>query len=393
MNRVRVAMLALAAAASLTATAAPAWAGKYRVVYRPHGNMPSFEGSFAAVGGILYGTARLPTSSDGAVCSLDPATGTATIVYPFNQSGGGGSFPTRGLTDVGGTLYGTTEFGGASGVGTVFSVDTATGAGHIVYSFPDGRRGYFPSAAPVSAGGRLFGVADGGGTPGGGGADRAGIVYSVDPATGAEKVVYAFQAHSADGELPVGTPLKHAGVLYGATEGGGPANSGTVYALDPRTGSETVLYSFKYGTDGASPSGNLIMVDGLLYGSTSSGGAAGEAADAGTIFSVDPKTGTEQILHSFLGGADGATPFQGLLRVGALLYGTTIAGGATNYGTLFSVEFRTGVERVVHTFRGGSDGAYPVGELIDVNGTLYGATVGGGSPGCSYCGTVFAFTP
>jgi uncharacterized repeat protein (TIGR03803 family) len=47
----------------------------------------------------------------------------------------------------------------------------------------------------------------------------------------------------------------------------------------------------------------------------------------------------------------------------------------------------------VHTFRGGSDGAYPVGELIDVNGTLYGATVGGGSPGCSYCGTVFAFTP
>ncbi|MGA8796257.1 MAG: hypothetical protein WB526_04220 [Candidatus Cybelea sp.] len=53
---------------------------------------------------------------------------------------------------------------------------------------------------------------------------------------------------------------------------------------------------------------------------------------------------------------------------------------------------------MLHRFGGGPDGANSYAGMIDVNGTLYGTTAGGGGPNCeayatSGCGTVFKLTP
>lgn len=153
-----------------------------------------------------------------------------------------------------------------------------------------------------------------------------------------------------------------------------------------------ILYSFSH-VDGSQPSAPLLMdSDGNLYGTTQAGGAN----TYGAVFEVTGP-GTEQVLYSFTGGADGGTPYAGLVMDSAgNLYGTTLYGGSTACGdTGCGVVFKVtpaGVETVVYAFKGGSDGFYPRGSLmIDDKGNLYGTTQYGGAAG-SY-GTVFKISP
>jgi uncharacterized repeat protein (TIGR03803 family) len=93
-----------------------------------------------------------------------------------------------------------------------------------------------------------------------------------------------------------------------------------------------VLYSFN-GRSGKSPYASLTDVNGMLYGTTSSGGANGD----GTVFQITP-SGAERVLHSFEGGSlDGAFPFASLTNVKGTLYGTTSGGGGKGDGTVFSL--------------------------------------------------------
>jgi uncharacterized repeat protein (TIGR03803 family) len=74
------------------------------------------------------------------------------------------------------------------------------------------------------------------------------------------------------------------------------------------------------------------------------------------------------VLYRFKGGS-----LSGLLDVNGTLYGTTFSGGTSNAGTVYSVS-TSGVVKVLYSFKGGSDGAHPIGGLIDVKGVLYGTT-------------------
>ncbi len=97
-----------------------------------------------------------------------------------------------------------------------------------------------------------------------------------------------------------------------------------------------------------------------------------------------------RIVYNFGKAPDGDTPVAGLIDVNGTLYGATESGGAC-CGTVFSVT-TSGKETVLHSFRGGKDGYSPFAGLLDVNGTLYGTTAGG-DRGSSGYGTVFALTP
>jgi uncharacterized repeat protein (TIGR03803 family) len=178
-----------------------------------------------------------------------------------------------------------------------------------------------------------------------------------------------------------------------------------VFALDPTTGAETVVHSFSGGTDGAYPTISLVYAKGMLFGTTEYGGlACGGGPGCGTVFSIDLKTGREKVLYSFCSEescADGWGPLASLIDANGTLYGTTQRGGAYDDGTLFSVSSATGTETVLYSFcsqTNCTDGAEPVANLIDVNGTLYGTTPAGGAYGerCGdaydTCGTVFALT-
>jgi uncharacterized repeat protein (TIGR03803 family) len=291
---------------------------------------------------------------------------------PLTQfpGGGDGLLPYGALTAVNGKYYTTTEFGGAYGRGAVIEIDPKGGAETVLYSFKGGADGYFPQAGLAQAGKLLYG------TTAYGGAGNLGTVYSIDPASGAEQIVFSFtQTTGGNSNTPV-TSL--GGTLFGETYNGGTNNLGTVFKIDPKTGAETTLYSFQGGNDGCYGSyGAMVPVGSLLYGTTLFCGAQG----GGVVFSIDPATGAELVVHSF-SGADGYAPYGGVTASGSTLYGTTDYGGVDGAGTVYSVDTTTGTETVIYSFTDGPDGGVPQDAPVFVSGKLYGtAYLGGGGFG------------
>jgi uncharacterized repeat protein (TIGR03803 family) len=228
-----------------------------------------------------------------------------------------------------------------------------------------------------------------------------------------EKVLYSFNGTIRHGSEPSANLTADAsGNLYGTTDRGGDFSLGTVYKLTPNSGSatQTVLHSFKGGSDGAHPFNSGVILDtlGNLYGVTYNGGTGacsigGQSLGCGTVFELSPNSNggwTESILYSFQGGSDGALPQGGLIfDSGGILYGTTIAGGGTGVGnnccgTVFKLSPVSGggwTESVLYHFTGGTDGSSPSASLVfDGAGNLYGTTIDGGALGL---GVVFELTP
>jgi uncharacterized repeat protein (TIGR03803 family) len=107
-----------------------------------------------------------------------------TTLYSVTGSSDGNAPST--LIDVGGIFYGTTFFGGTAGYGTLFSFDRATGVETVLYAFPGGLNGANPIAALLNVGGVLYGTTNSGGVSG------KGTVFSFNPGTGAQTVLYSF---------------------------------------------------------------------------------------------------------------------------------------------------------------------------------------------------------
>ncbi len=355
------------------------------------------------VNGTLYGTTEHggndPSGNCGAegcgsVFALNLPSGQERVLYSFQGQGNGysdGSGPAAGLIDVKGTLYGTTQFGGG-GVGTVFSFKLSSGYESVLYSFEGGTDGELPLAGLITRNSMLYGTTSEGGCISGYCGSIYGTVFEVSTTYGTESVVHSFGSGS-DGRFPIAGLIDVKGTLYGTTLGGGGSGCrhgdgcGTVFEVST-SGTERVLYSFKGGTDGSGPATGLIDVNGMLYGTTASGGAKGN----GTVFEVS-SSGSEKVLYSFKGRKDGSEPEAGLIDVKGTLYGTTALGGANSEGTVFKIT-TTGVENVLHSFKGGTDGAWPDAGLVAAKGALYGTTVSGGGYGPSGGnGTIFRISP
>ena len=299
------------------------------------------------------------------------------LLYSFTgYAENDGANPWAGLTDVNGTLYGTTFYGGLENYGTVFKI-TPFGSESIVHSFGQVPDAEYPVSALTDVNGTLYGTAASGGTTGG-----YGTLYRVTP-SGKEHVLLSFAFQG--GAAPYSGLLDIHGTLYGTTEGGG-GYGGTVYGFDPKTKTFSLFYGFKGGSDGAEPWGGLIDVNAQLYGTTSAGGSGG----AGTVFKINRSSQNEKVLYSFaFPPKTGGNPRAGLADVNGTFYGTTENGGANESGTVFSIT-TSGSESVLHTFGGANDGQTPLAGLLYVNGALYGTTSVGGQYGY---GTVFKITP
>jgi hypothetical protein len=290
---------------------------------------------------------------------------TESVIYTF--PGGTDGFQPSGsfIADARGRLYGVTENGGngvvgqGNGNGTVFTLfpagSSATGWGErVLYRFRARNDGSNPvGALAFDATGSLYGVtsAGGKGVVAGGSAGK-GVVFRLSP------------------------PL-----------------------LGKVSWTESVLYQFAGGTDGQTPAAGLtIDANGNLFGTTTEGGV-GTAPGNGTVFMLSPPAGgqtawTETVLYRFQGGNDGATPNVELVPdASGALYGVTASGGGKDYGTVFKLAPpATGqtawTEQVLYRFDGGPGGAYPIGKLaMSSSGDLFGAASGGGSPTCEANGT------
>ncbi len=267
--------------------------------------------------GYLYGTTpEGGTKVDGVVYKLDLQTRAMTVLHSFKGYPHDGEAAVASLIDQEGTLYGTTELGGAHGGGTVFKVDAGTGAYSVLYSFQGGTDGSSPWAGLLYLNGALYGTTQFGGT----GTCRlsCGTVFKVDAATGAESVLYSFQGGS-DGAYPtMGVGLvEHGGMLYGVTSEGGASNSGVLFRVDAVTGKEKLILS------SAAP-GGLTWVGSALYGTS-----------AGSLLQIDPATGAVTVLYSPAAGTAGASGT--LLYQDGVFYGTTQSGGPAGQGTVFKL--------------------------------------------------------
>lgn len=253
------------------------------------------------------------------------------------------------------------------------------------------------------------------GTSGQGGAHKSGTVFSID-ASGNEKVIYNFRPwrFRKDGTNPFAPLIAVNGTLYGTTFLGGTAGSGTIFSVTP-SGEEQVLHNFQgvgrsHGAttssgDGAGPEARLTYSDGVLYGTTLSGGTPDSVCDygCGTVFAYDLASHQESVLYSFRAGMDGESPVTPVVEENGRLYGTTSFGGGTGCGpsapacgTVYWVD-TSGHEGIIYRFKGGKDGAVPGGIVIR-DGVIYGPTSEGGRSTCTNetriigCGTIFAIT-
>ena len=187
------------------------------------------------------------------------------------------------------------------------------------------------------------------------------------------------------------------GNLYGETALGGnysgsdcaASGCGTVFEVQPN-GTKIPLYSFLGGNDGAGPICGVILDSfGDLYGTTEVGGGSGcGGVGCGTVFEISAD-GVESVLHTFQGGTDGDEPIGVTMDGAGNLYGVTLQGGNCTFqpyqgdcGTAYKLA-PDGTKTLLYNFQGGNDGLRPWAPLIiDKKGDLYGTTFAGGGDTC-----------
>jgi uncharacterized repeat protein (TIGR03803 family) len=306
----------------------------------------------------------------------------------------------------------------ACGGGTMAKTQTPVSSysADVIYNFGASPDGSSPEPSLVlDKKGNLYGTTVHGGTFG------EGTVYELTPNGGqwTEKVLYSFchpGTDCTDGSQPTSkVTFDSAGNLYGTASQGG-IGYGVVFELKPQQGetwTETVIYTFQSGEDGAYPNGGGLLFDkvGNLYGTTAGGGASEvEGYGNGTVFELSPLSDgqwTEQLLTLFCYMAglcnpsegEGANPIDGLtFDSGGNLFGTTRTGPPIwpgpepGYGAIFELG---GSQSWPYNFQGGpADGATPAGGLVvDSSGVFYGTTMSGGSSTVSAdSGTAYKMT-
>ena len=266
-----------------------------------------------------------------------------------------------------------------------------------LYNFRSGNDGADPVGAVVfDKEGNLYGVTRRGGTN-----DRGTVFMLAAPALTARTILHHFGGGLIDGATPGrGMVIDDNGVLYGLTVQGGRANLGVVFRLTPPADAaqkpnagawrHDLLYVFKSQADGYAPSGLVLDRFGNLYGTTRSGGEN----NGGTLFKLTASRTVpwkKTRLHAFGGLSSPSGPL--LLDKDGYLVGTTLIGGPTNSGTVYSFGLRFGPGGAVTPVmrygfgRGSADGAYPEsGVIASRNNTVYGTTRAGGP---NLGGTVF----
>ena len=351
--------------AIISSTALLSVAGPLHSFIGPDGGTP-YAALVQGADGSFYGTTEYGGAYGYGTVFKMTTNGTSTLLS-FNYSNG--SFPEAGLVQgADGNFYGTTSSGGIFGAGTVFKI-AASGTLTTLASFNSSTNGGYP-CAPLAQGvdGSFYGTTLSGGTNGG-----YGTIFRIT-ANGILTALVSF--NSTNGASPrAGLVQGNDGIFYGTTYSGGTNGGyGTVFKMTTN-GALTSLVSFN-SADGAYPRAGLVQGnDGSFYGTTGSGGLN----YGGTLFRITTDgTLTTLVSFNYFNYTHGAYPYAGLVQgADGNLYGTTASGGGFNAGTIFRLA-SDGTLAALFSFAG-TNGAAPQAALVPgSDGNFYGTTAYGG---------------
>ena len=343
------------------------------------------------------------------------------------------------ITDA--QLVGFTNSGGTANYGTIFRASSTGSNEQVLFNF-DGINGKRPAGKPLLASnGKYYGLTKNGGL------NDSGVLFEYNPSNGS--FVKIADRSSIGGKNPDGTLIQSSlnGKIYGTCQYGGVQPGlgfGILFEFDP-TSSEIVkkiTFNATSYYEAKNPSGNLIELsnkklvgiglnsvyefdiasssyrtiltmgndlidtgaprppkdpnpliilgsDGFIYGSTTTGGAgATSQLQRGTLFKVAPD-GALTFFFSFYGSVLTGKPNSGVVELNGKLYGTTVGGGTDNSGELFEFDLSTNSMTKRADFISATTGSNSSG-LTTVNGKLYGMASQGGTNGH---GTIFEFDP
>ncbi len=268
-----------------------------------------------------------------------------SVLHNFSSATVDGQWPFGNLTLAGGKLYGMTFYGGRSGVGDVFSIDTGGTNFKDLWDF-SGNNGNEPHGSLLLLGGVLYGMADN--------------IFAIDTDGNNYTILHNF--NFTTGYQPYGSLTLLGNILYGMTPSGGVDSDGVIFSIHADGTNYKDIFDFN-GVNGSKPHGDLTIVGNKLYGMTEFGGTN----NIGCIFSIDTDGGGYRDLIDF-NNTNGTSPYGSLTLSGSILYGMTEGGGAHNEGCLFSVDTNGSNYKEVYSFLTPA----PLGSVNVIGDVIYG---------------------
>ncbi|HZR18299.1 MAG TPA: choice-of-anchor tandem repeat GloVer-containing protein [Verrucomicrobiae bacterium] len=342
------------------------------------GNDGSAPSGLILSGGLLYGTAAYGGgSSNGTVYSVKTDGTGFKMLHSFTSASADGAQPSAPLALSATNLYGTTSYGGRNGYGTVFKVGTDGTGFTVLHHFAgvSSTDGAYPLAGLTISGNTLFGTTS----------DRNvgyGTVFSINTDGTGFRLVHALQAN--EGVLPQAPLLLSGNTLFGTAS--------SVFRVNTDGSGFRVLYPFSFIVDGTSLHASLLLAGNRLFGTAASGGSDND----GTVFALNTDGSGFEVLHNFtaiITNYDGAVPEADLILSGNKIFSSTFGGG-WGWGAIFQVNVDGTGYRTIYNFSEGSfdapqGGAFPTQKMILSGNVFYGTTLKGGTSGN---GTVFSFS-
>ena len=329
------------------------------------------------VNNVLYGTAAFggPNNGQGVVFRMNTDGTGYTILHTFLGGSNDGARPGGKLIVSGSKIYGVTQNGGTNNFGTLYSMDLSGANFVVLHSFAGGvNDGAFPGLSFVLLNGTLYGSAELGGP------DNLGVLFKVNTDGSGFTILHGFITGPTDGHLPIGGLTLAGSTLYGTTaQGGTTSNGGTLFKIEPNGTGYTILHSFGAAGDGFNPEKELTPVGNTLFGVTNQGGTAG----TGTIFKINTAGTGYSVIYSFESTAgNGGSPSSPLFPLGNRLIGSTDPLHAPIPGLVYSIRDDGSDFVVLYRFNGSNtEGREPGGSFSAMGPNLFGMAQFGGTSG------------
>lgn len=346
--------------------------------------------SFAADGKI-YGVTISGSNDMGIIFQYDPVNAVLVKKLEFEVLVNLTNPISPMIQAIDGLFYGITETGGINDHGILFKYDPQANIYTKLVDFEQTTSGKYPAGSLVEfSDGKLYGATDEGGVNG------KGNLFCFNPSTNLISSVWDFD-YGSDGWHPNGSMLLASdGLLYGTTESGGTGSDGGLFSFgagvlfqyNPLTNSYSKKFDFDIEANGDRPNGTLIeAVNGMVYGTT----ARGMQGKEGLLFQYDiennvlsPLAFFEELYSSFLSGNIVVSQDQKII-------GVRTEGGLANRGSIFEYDIQNGILDIPYYFDVVINGTNPLGALIQYSeGKLYGVTIQGGA---NNAGVIFQFDP